>query len=132
MIEILLRGFVYKSIALKESRYFFNLWLYRRYFLSIPSLICLGMFIFVIIIIALLLREFIRGSTRRCPYCMERIPTDAAWCKFCKRDITEHFGPVNGLPTTDRVGKPCPDCDHPMRYIVENRRWFCPDCREYK
>lgn len=29
-------------------------------------------------------------------------------------------------------GKPCPDCDHSMRWIKEQKQWFCDVCREYK
>ncbi|MBS3781437.1 MAG: hypothetical protein KGY66_05055 [Candidatus Thermoplasmatota archaeon] len=37
------------------------------------------------------------------------------------------------IPPQDRqVGKPCPDCDSPMRWITEHNRWFCDSCREYK
>jgi len=132
MIEILLLGLIYASNVLIESVYFFNLWFSRRFFLSIPCLICLGIFILVVIIIALLLREFIRESTKRCPYCGKRIPTDAAWCKFCKRDLTEDFGQLNNFLDFKRSEEPCPDCDHDMQFISENRRWFCPYCKEYK
>jgi len=132
MIEILHRGCIYASSDLIECAYFLELWFSRRFFLSIPFLICLGIFILVILIIALLLREFMRESTKRCPYCGKRIPTDAAWCKFCKRDLTEDFGQVNNPLDFKRSGKSCPDCDYNMHFISENRSWFCPYCNEYK
>jgi len=29
-------------------------------------------------------------------------------------------------------GKPCPHCDHGMRYIQEYGRWYCDRCRSYR
>ncbi len=132
MIEILILRLIYTSGFTKESEYFFDLWYFRGCFVSIPCLICLGIFILVIIILALLLREFMRESTRRCPYCGERIPTDAVWCKFCRSDLTGGFTPVSGKKTGADVGRPCPECDRGMRYIEEYGRWYCNNCGEYK
>jgi len=132
MIKIPLLRFIHRSIVLKESGYIFNFWFSRRYFFSIPCLICVGIFILIAIVIALLLREIIRESTKRCPYCRQRIPTDAAWCKFCKRDLTEDFVPFDRSLDYAYNLKSCPECYQNMNYIAEHDRWYCPQCREYK
>ncbi len=132
MIAVSLLGSICRLISYKGGRYLSSFWYPRQYLLPIGFLICLGIFILIVIIIALLFREFNRESTKRCPYCHERIPTDAVWCKFCKRDLTEHFGQLNNLSDFERPGRPCPECDHDMQFIPEQKRWFCPYCKEYK
>ena len=132
MIEILIPGLIHASDFVKDGEYFFDLWYFRGCFVSIPCLICLGLFIFLIIILVLLLKELMRESTKKCPCCGERIPADAAWCKFCKSDLTEGFAPGSGKKTRRDMGKPCPECDRGMLYIEEYDRWYCGSCQEYK
>ncbi|MFW5945318.1 MAG: hypothetical protein ACOCSJ_05690 [Candidatus Natronoplasma sp.] len=86
----------------------------------------------MILIIVILLREFNKESTKRCPHCGNRIPTDAAWCKFCKRDLTTISRSLEGPWGHRKVGKPCPDCDKDMQYIEKYDRWYCSNCDEYK
>ncbi|MEF8835849.1 MAG: zinc ribbon domain-containing protein [Candidatus Thermoplasmatota archaeon] len=73
-----------------------------------------------------------RESTKRCPYCKKRIPTDAAWCKFCKRDLTEDLVSSQGISVYGEKEKSCPKCDRDMRYIEEYDRWYCPECGQYR
>jgi len=127
MIEILLYGFIHGSTVFKEIVYFLDLWYLDLFFFPIMFLICLGIIVLVILIIVFLLREFTKESTKRCPHCGNRIPTDAAWCKFCKRDLTKKSGSVDM-----KVGKPCPKCDKDMHYIEEYDRWYCSNCDKYK
>ncbi|MFP4001634.1 MAG: hypothetical protein ACOCTN_07810 [Candidatus Natronoplasma sp.] len=95
MIEKQLLRLILGFFSIKNNS--INSWNVGVPFFQLTFLICVSLFILFLLLLAvlifLLMREFNKGSTRRCPYCGERIPTDAAWCKYCKRDLTEDFTP---------------------------------------
>ncbi|MFW5904392.1 MAG: hypothetical protein ACOC89_02915 [Candidatus Saliniplasma sp.] len=44
--------------------------------------------IIVLVLLIVLLKDEVFSTTKKCPYCMKRIPKDAVWCKHCKRDLS--------------------------------------------
>lgn len=130
MIGFLLPGYVYESFYFGASFDLLHLWVPGQFILPLICLVFVGIFILIVLLIIFLLKEFEKGSTKRCPYCEKRIPTDAAWCKFCKRDLSVDFESVESAPAHG-WGKPCPECESEMRFVEERERWFCPECREY-
>jgi len=34
--------------------------------------------------------------------------------------------------TQQQDGKPCPECDTPMRYVEQYERWYCDNCGKYQ
>jgi len=43
--------------------------------------------------------------------------------------------PVQGSSTQQtqqQEGKPCPDCDRPMRFVQQYDRWYCDNCEKYQ
>lgn len=113
-----------------------------------PCNLCCGGLIFIILIIILfyllLKDESSFFSTQICPYCGEKIPEDAVWCKYCKRDLSKRGldrsnQPHHGAPGRSRVHPPvekkkelCPDCNFELRFIEEYERWYCDRCRKYQ
>lgn len=97
--------------------------------LPFTILIFLAIGILGIIAVVILLELFRRGSTKRCPHCGNRIPTDAVWCKFCRADLTSESTPF--VREAGGEDKTCPDCGGSMDYVEKNDRWYCTYCSKY-